>query len=120
MTEILIVAASVFGYAMVSERSSMSPITAPMVFTTIGIICGIGGLGWFDLDIEGETIAILVEATLVLVLFTDAVEIDLRVLRRESGTPSRLLGISLPLTIVAGTVVGCSAMNAFMASVMDS
>lgn len=105
MTEILIVAASVFGYAMVSERSSMSPITAPMVFTTIGIICGIGGLGWFDLDIEGETIAILVEATLVLVLFTDAVDIDLRVLRRESGTPSRLLGISLPLTIVAGTVV---------------
>ena len=90
---------------MVSQRSSMSPVTAPMVFTTIGIICGTGGLGWFDLDIEGETIAILVEATLVLVLFTDAVDIDLRVLRKESGTPSRLLGISLPLTIVAGTAI---------------
>jgi len=23
----------------------MSPVTAPMVFTTIGLICGIGGLG---------------------------------------------------------------------------
>ena len=104
MTEILIVAASVFGYAMVSQRSSMSPVTAPMVFTTIGLIFGIGGLGWFDLDIEGESVAILVEATLVLVLFTDAVDVDLRVLRKESGIPTRLLGVSLPLTIVAGTV----------------
>ena len=30
---------------MVSQRSSMSPVTAPMVFTTIGLIFGIGGLG---------------------------------------------------------------------------
>ena len=103
MTEILIVALAVFGYAMISERLSMSPITAPMVFTTIGLVLGAGGLGWFDLDLEGESVAILVEATLVLVLFVDAVRIDLRALGHESGVPTRLLGISLPLTIVAGT-----------------
>ena len=91
---------------MVSERSAMSSITAPMVFTTIGLIVGTGFLGWFDLDLEGESVAILVEATLVLVLFTDAVRIDLRALRKESDVPTRLLALSLPLTIVAGAVVG--------------
>ena len=45
----------------------------------------------------------LAEATLTLVLFADASRIDLRLLRREVGVPVRLLGIGLPLTIVAGT-----------------
>jgi len=105
MAEILIVALAIYGYAMVSERSAMSPITAPMVFTTIGLIFGVGGIDLFNLDLEGESVAILVEATLVLVLFTDAVRIDLRALRHESSLPARLLGISLPLTIVAGTAL---------------
>jgi sodium/hydrogen antiporter len=38
------------------------------------------------------------------VLFTDAVRVNLGRLRRESTLPARLLGIGLPLTIVAGTV----------------
>jgi hypothetical protein len=38
-----------------------------MVFTTIGLIVGTGGLGWFDLDLEAVSVSILVEATLVLV-----------------------------------------------------
>ena len=105
MTELLILAAAVFGFGLVSERFSMSPITAPMVFTTIGILVGTGGFGWFDLDLEGEAVSILVEATLVLVLFTDAIRIDLNVLRRQAAIPGRLLGVGLPLTILAGTGV---------------
>ena len=106
MIELLIIALVVFGYAMVSERLSTSPVTAPMVFTLVGIIVGTGGLGWFDLELEGEATSILVEATLVLVLFTDAIRIDLHVLRRQAAFPGRMLIIGLPLTIVAGTVVG--------------
>ncbi len=105
MPELLMVAVAVFGYAMVSERLSMSPITAPMVFTAVGLIVGTGGIGWFDLDLEGEAVSILVEATLVLVLFTDAVRIDLHTLRRQAAVPGRLLAVGLPLTIVAGTGV---------------
>ena len=105
VVEILIVAIAVFGYSLVSKRSAKSSITAPMFFTTIGLVLGKGGLGWFDLELEGETVAILVEATLVLVLFTDAVRINLRALSKESSIPIRLLGVSLPLTIVAGTAV---------------
>ena len=49
---------------------------------------------------------LLAEATLTLVLFADASRISLRALRREYSVPLRLLGIGLPLTIVAGTLVG--------------
>lgn len=104
MAELLIIASAIFGYALVSERLAMSLVTAPMVFTTVGIALGPAGVGWFDLDLDDSVVAILVEATLVLVLFTDAIRIDLRVLRTESWLPTRLLGIGLPLTFLLGTL----------------
>ncbi len=103
MTEVLVIAAAVYGFALVSGRLSMSPVTAPMVFTALGLAVGDAGLGWFDLGLEGEAVSILIEATLVLVLFTDAIRIDLRKLRTESRFPVRLLGIGLPLTLLLGT-----------------
>ncbi len=104
MVELLILATSVFAYALISQRLAASPITAPMVFVTVGLVVGTGGLGWFDLGIEGEAVSLVVEATLVLVLFTDAIRIDLRALRPQWWLPGRLLGIGLPLTLVLGTV----------------
>ena len=62
-------------------------------------------LGWLDLGIGSSTVRALAEATLTLVLFTDASRIDLAALRREIALPARLLGIGLPLTIAAGTVI---------------
>ncbi len=106
MVELLVVAVAVLGYALVSQRLSMSPVTAPMVFTAVGLAVGAAGTAWFDLPVEGEAVSVLVEATLVLVLFTDALRIDLRVLRRNAGIPLRLLGLGMPMTIAAGTAVG--------------
>ncbi len=106
MLELLIIALALLAFALVSRRLSMSPVTAPMFFTTVGLVVGTAGFGWFDLEIESEAVTILVEATLVLVLFTDAVRIDLRSLRRTAVLPVRLLGVGLPLTIAAGTMAG--------------
>lgn len=103
MAELLAVALSVFGFAMFSHRSSMSPVTAPMVFTAIGLLLGTTGTDWFDLRLDSEVVSVLVEGTLVLVLFTDASRIDLRALRSFAALPTRLLGIGLPLTIITGT-----------------
>jgi NhaP-type Na+/H+ or K+/H+ antiporter len=47
----------------------------------------------------------------VIVLFTDAARIDLVSLRREFAWPARLLGIGLPLTIAAGTIVGAFVLH---------
>ena len=75
-----------------------------MVFVGAGFAFGLEGLGWLHLSLSQESVRTLAEATLVVVLFTDASRIDLRALRREYSVPARLLGIGLPLTIVAGAV----------------
>lgn len=48
-----------------------------------------------------------------MILFADAVRIDLRALRRELGLPGRLLGIGLPLSIVVGTVLVWAVLPSF-------
>jgi sodium/hydrogen antiporter len=94
------------GYAAVSGRLSSTPVTQAMVFVAVGLVAGNRALGVIEADAAGQFVRHLAEATLALVLFTDAVRVDLGRLRRESLVPVRLLGLGLPLTIVAGTVAG--------------
>ena len=93
----------VLGYAGVSRRLERTILTGPIVFVSIGLLVGGEGLGWFGLRIGSGAVRTLAEATLTLVLFTDASRINLGALRREVALPARLLGIGLPLTIAAGT-----------------
>jgi sodium/hydrogen antiporter len=80
-------------------------VLAPAIaFTAAGLVVGAEGLGWIDISPQAESLRLLAEATLALVLFSDASRIDLRALRDGAGVPARLLGIGLPLTIVAGTL----------------
>jgi len=76
-----------------------------MFFTTAGVLAG-PVLGLLDFHVESEVVKRLAEVTLTLVLFADAARISLRALRHEYAVPLRLLGIGLPLTILAGAVVG--------------
>src|SRR5262249_13783326 len=71
-------------------------------FITVGLLTGTEVLGWFDLQVGSGSVRALAEVTLTLVLFADASRIDLRALHKELALPARLLGIGLPLTIVAG------------------
>ena len=66
-----------------------------MVFTVAGVIVGTRSLGLIDLEQHGDEIKLLTEATLTVVLFSEASRIDLRALRGEAGVPARLLGIGL-------------------------
>jgi NhaP-type Na+/H+ or K+/H+ antiporter len=77
-----------------------------MVFTAFGLLVGGDALGLVDPRVSGEAVKLLAESTLALVLFGDAARIDLRALRGEVSLPARLLGIGLPLTLVAGFGVG--------------
>ncbi|NNC90958.1 MAG: sodium:proton exchanger [Acidimicrobiia bacterium] len=101
--DIALVAAFVLGYALVSRRLQSTLITGPIVFVGFGLLVGSGGLGIIDIGMNEGAVRTLAEATLVLLLFTDAIRIDLGRLRRQTELPSRLLGIGLPLTVVAGT-----------------
>jgi NhaP-type Na+/H+ or K+/H+ antiporter len=101
----LVLVAGVFlAYAVLSRRLEGTPLTAAIVFVGAGFVFSSEGLGWLHVSLGQESVRVLAEATLTVVLFTDASRIDLRALRQEYGLPARLLGIGLPLTIVAGTI----------------
>jgi sodium/hydrogen antiporter len=101
-----IVALAVLAVAAVSRRLSGTPVTTAMVFVVIGVVVGPSVAGEVDPVASGETVRTLAEATLAVVLFTDASRIRLGVLRHEYAVPLRLLGIGLPLTIALGAVAG--------------
>ena len=99
------------GFAAISGRIEGTWITAPMVFTAAGLLAGVEALGIVDPAATGIEVKTLAEATLAVVLFSDASRIDLNALRRTLGIPARLLGIGLPLTILAGLVVGVALLG---------
>jgi sodium/hydrogen antiporter len=92
-------------FAAVSARLEGTSLTAPMFFAAAGLVAGVEALGLVDPEADGLEVKVLAEATLAVVLFSDASRIDLRALRSELGVPVRLLGIGLPLTLLAGFVL---------------
>jgi NhaP-type Na+/H+ or K+/H+ antiporter len=101
---VAVISLALLAFAAVSRRIGGTPITPAMVFTAVGLLVGSEALGLVEVPPAGEAVKLLAEATLALVLFGDASRIDVRALRGELAVPLRLLGIGLPLTLVAGFV----------------
>lgn len=94
-------------YGLVSARLERSPITGPMVFVAAGLLLWrFGLLGADDGPFDHAFFDTVATLTLILVLFIDASRIRPGLLRREGSLPARLLGVGLPLTVVAGTALG--------------
>jgi sodium/hydrogen antiporter len=104
--DLAIVAVVLGGYALVSGRLSSGPLSGPILFTAAGVVVGTSGLDLLGVGEDVESIQLLAEVTLALVLFGDASRLDLRRLRRELAFPARLLLIGLPLSILIGAAVG--------------
>jgi NhaP-type Na+/H+ or K+/H+ antiporter len=102
---VIAAAALLVVYGALAARLEALLISPAMFFVAGGFVLGASGLGWIDLATDPSIVRACAEATLVLVLFTDAARIDLAALRREFLFPVRLLGIGLPLTILAGTLL---------------
>src|ERR1700752_817488 len=103
--ELPIIAAALLGVAGISRRLTDTPVTPAMAFVAIGLIVGPLVADEMTMAPAGSTVRPLAEATLAVVLFADASRIKLRRLANEYSVPLRLLGIGLPLTIVAGAVL---------------
>jgi len=108
-----LIAAALLLYSVVSGRLSGTMVTGPLVFVGFGFLVGAGGLGVVDLDLGHAGIHVIAELTLVLVLFTDAVRIDLGTVRRDHRLPVRMLAVGLPLTIVCGAVTAAVLFPSF-------
>jgi NhaP-type Na+/H+ or K+/H+ antiporter len=107
--EVVLIAAILLGYALVSQRLAGSPLTSPMVFVSLGFLMGSEAFDLIETSIESEDLLLLAEVALALLLFSDAASLNTRRLQHESGVPLRLLGLALPLTIVAGAGVAAVA-----------
>lgn len=106
-----LIALFIIGFGLISGYLEKSIITPPMVFVALGMVLSSQILGLFELDIENEIIHLIAELTLILLLFTDASRIDLKLLLKEYKLPIRLLGIGLPLTILIGTILAMFLFN---------
>jgi sodium/hydrogen antiporter len=105
-----LLACLIFGFGLLSRRLEGTVVSAAMVFVAAGLVAGWTGL--VDLGAAThaepgtgrEAVFLVAEVALVLLLFTDAAQIDPRHLR-GNALPARLLGIGLPLTIGLGTLL---------------
>jgi NhaP-type Na+/H+ or K+/H+ antiporter len=103
--ELAIFALFVFCYSIVAGRIERAAASGPIVFVVSGLLMGPLGLGWFDGDVSRAGLRVLADLTLALILFIDAANADLAVLKRHFRIPSRMLLFGLPGVIVIGTVI---------------
>ena len=97
-----VVALLIFGWSVASGALSRRNITGPLVFAVAGYLLANPDWGPVPVDVDESSIHVAAEITLALLLFSDAARVNVHELRRDAGLPVRLLGIALPLSVVAG------------------
>ncbi|MEA2058075.1 MAG: cation:proton antiporter, partial [Actinomycetota bacterium] len=93
-----------FAYALVAKLLARSPISGPMFFAFAGLVAYWVGIIPAETATFTESIALLLELTLALVLFTDSMTLNLGTWRDDGELPSRLLAIGMPFMIALGAV----------------
>lgn len=101
-----IVAVFSFVYSAIAGRIERSMVTGPILFLAFGLICGPFGLGILDIKIDAIELRVVADVTLALILFIDAANADLSILRTNIIIPRRMLLIGMPLVIALGVVFG--------------
>ncbi len=90
--------------ALVSGLVDRAPLSFPMLFLGLGLLLGPAGLGMLTLAPQHPALAAVGAVSLSLVLFLDAVNLQVDELRRDWRTPVLSLGPGTALT-VAGVAV---------------
>ena len=101
-----ILASFVFLYSIVAGGLERTPVNGAIVFMGFGLAIGPMGLGVLDMGVDAEVLRLLAEMTLALVLFIDAANANLDVLKQSIRIPRRLLLLALPLIILLGFGAG--------------
>jgi NhaP-type Na+/H+ or K+/H+ antiporter len=121
--EFAVFALFVFCYSLVAGRVERAAASGPIVFVAAGLLMGPLGLAWFDGDVSRTGLRMLADLTLALILFTDAANADLAVLRRQFRIPSRMLLVGLPGVIFLGTITAAflfDALSLFEAAILGT
>ena len=100
--ELAILALFIFIYSMVAGRIERSAISGPIVWVVAGFLMGPFGFGWLKGDATSTDLRTLADLTLALILFIDAANADMSILKRQFRIPSRMLLLGLPGVILLG------------------
>jgi len=100
---ILGIALVILGYGYFSRLINRYNISGPMVFTAVGIMLSPLLLGNEPVQPNSESVQVIAEIALILVLFSDAAALNLSRLKRQWRLPARLLFVAMPITIVLTT-----------------
>ena len=91
-----------FGWALLARRLKARSLTGPVVFMGAGLLLANPSWGLVTVDVDSAVVHTLAEVTLGLVLFCDASTVPLAAARRDLSLTVRLLGLALPLSMLAG------------------
>ncbi len=89
-------------WSLTARRLARWNISSAMAMVLLGLAVSNPPLDLVDLSPRSETIRLITELALALVLFSDASRVNVGSLRADRGVPSRLLIIGLPITIALG------------------
>ncbi len=109
----LILAIFILLYGIFSLRIEKTFISGPVLALIVGMVFGPLLLNVFGFEVNSEEYRLIAELALALVLFADASNANLTVLKKNISLPTRLLLIGLPLTIVFGMICGYMLFNGF-------
>ena len=99
---LLLLSAFVLVYSVFAGRLESRWIHGALMFVLVGVLLGPAVLDVLHLQIRGPGLRVLAELTLAIVLFTDAANVNFKVLRTYNWIPTRLLLIGLPLCLLSG------------------
>jgi NhaP-type Na+/H+ or K+/H+ antiporter len=121
--ELAVLALFIFCYSMVAGRFERAATSGPIIFVVAGLLMGPLVLGWFDGDVSRTGLRVLADLTLALILFIDAANADLAILKRQIRIPSRMLLLGLPGVIFLGTLFAAllfDALTLFEAAILGT
>jgi sodium/hydrogen antiporter len=95
---------AVFLYSLISKRLERTVLTAPILFTAVGMLMSISHEALNELALDRKGLLLLAELGLVMTLFTDASRVRLSMLKGETNLPVRLLSTGMLLTIALGVL----------------
>ncbi|MTV27646.1 hypothetical protein FTX61_19840 [Nitriliruptoraceae bacterium ZYF776] len=91
--------AALVAAALAAGFVDRAPLSFPIIFLGLGLLLGDGATGVLSLDVDAPVLQVVAVTLLALVLFLDAVQLDVRRLRREWHVPALTLGPGTLLTI---------------------
>lgn len=119
VTGFALIAIVLLATPLVSGLVDRSPLSFAFLFLILGLAIGEGGFGLLELDVHAPVLEIVATLTLALVLFLDAVKLQVEELRARWLVPVLVLGPGTVIIIAVGAgaitwLIGLPVLVAFM------